>query len=291
MLNRKLQTGYKPSEHFKPGRATGLFFYSYAKVSIGSHSIRMKWYGLVFAAAICFPTFAQNAAAPPVTAAQGLEQLKNRQPQQALATFQQLLQANPNDVALNLYAAGAALDLYQGQLAVQYAEKARQLDTNNWKVHTTLVVAYAIAGRVSERDAEREVLRKFHADPKAQDAMQSNGFLIDMFPVKQYRVEAVEYFQPMGKFHIYYRFLIRNRDGRRVWTISDESNDFDEKSWEQAHAQQATAGERQFQMVGEGTDAHVDYRMFSGKPAYDSVKAQVLQILNAQTAPFPGETQ
>jgi len=253
----------------------------------------MKWYSIALASAIFLQGFAvqaQNAAAPQVTAQQGIDQLKNRQPQQALATFQQLLQANPNDVAINLYAADAALQLYQGQPAVQYAEKARQLDPNNWKVHTTLVVAYAIAGRTTERNTERDVLRKLHADPKAPDAMKSNGFLLDMFPVKQYRVEAIEFFQPLGKFHIYYRFLIRSPQGKRVWTINVESNDFDEKSWEQAHPQQTADGERQFQMVGENGNNHVDHRMFSGKPAYDSVKAQLLQILNAQTAPFPGET-
>ena len=280
--------------------ARTLFSYSCAKVGFGSHRIRMKWYAIALAASIflsSFASYAQNTAPPQATAQQGqataqqgIDQLKNHQPQQALATFQQLLQANPNDVAINLYAADAALQLYQGQQAVQYAEKARQLDPNNWKVHTTLVVAYAIAGRTTERNAERDVLRKLHADPKAPDAMKSNGFLLDMFPVKQYRVEAIEFFQPLGKFHIYYRFLIRNPQGKRVWTINVESNDFDEKSWEQAHPQQAADGERQFQMVGENGNNHVDHRMFSGKPAYDSVKAQLLQILNAQTAPFPGET-
>jgi hypothetical protein len=189
-----------------------------------------------------------------------------------------------------LYAAGAALELYQGDVAVQYAEKAKQLDPDNWKVHTTLVAAYAAAGRTQERNAERELLRKLHADPKAPDAMQTSGFLLEMFPVKKYRVDAIEYFQPIDKFHIYYRFIIRNQQGKRVWDIIAESNDFDEKSWEQAHQQQAAAGERQFQLVGNGGDVHVDYRMFSGKPAYDATKALVVQILNAQTAPFPGET-
>lgn len=230
------------------------------------------------------------AGAQQLTIQLGLDQLKNNQPQLALATFQQLLQASPNDVATNLYAADAALQLYKGELAVQYAEKAHQLDPNNWKVHTTLVVAYSVADRPIQRNAERELLHKLHSDPKAPDAEQSNGFLVDMFPVKQYRVEAIEFFEPLGKFHIYYRFLIRNKQGKRVWTINAESNDFDEKSWEQAHPQKAADGERQFQVVGEGNDTHVDYRMFSGKPVYDGVKAQVLQILNAQTTPFPGET-
>jgi tetratricopeptide (TPR) repeat protein len=255
----------------------------------------MKWHNIGLVATITIGTMlhAQTATPPQtaVTIEQGLAALKGHQPQQALAIFQQVLAAHPDDVAANLYAAGTALELYQGTLAVQYAEKARQLDPDNWKVHTTLVAAYAAAGNIQQRDAERELLRKLHSDPKASDAMKANGFLVEMFPVKGYRIQAIEYFQPMGKFHTYYRFLIQNREGKRVWEIAAESNDFDEKSWEKAHPDQAAAGEREFQLVGEGADKHADYRLFSGKPAYDSIKAQVLQIMNAQSAPFPGEAQ
>ncbi len=235
--------------------------------------------------AIAVP-FAYSQSSP---VGEGLAALKNHQPQQALAAFQQALQSNPNDMAANLYAAGDALELYQGNLAVQYAEKAKQLAPDNWKVHTTLVVAYAMAGKIHERDAEREQLRKLHADPKAPDAMQTNGFLLDMFPVKQYGIEAVEFFRPVGKFNVYYRFLVRDAQGKRVWVFNVESNDFDEKSWEQAHAQEAADGERQFQITGEGNGKSVDYEMFSGKPAYDSIKARIMRILNAQSTPFPGE--
>jgi tetratricopeptide (TPR) repeat protein len=221
--------------------------------------------------------------------ADGLAALKANQPQAALDDFLKALQANPNDVAANLLAATAALSLYKSGLAVQYAEKARQLDPGNWKVHTTLVAAYAAAGKKAQRDEERDALRKLHADPHAPDAMQTSGFLLEMFPVKQYRVDAVEYFQPVGKFHVYYRFVIRNAQGKRVWQIDAESNDFDQKSWAAAHAEDAAAGKRQFQLVGEDADLHTDYRMFSGAPDYDLIRAQVVGVINAQTAPFPGE--
>jgi tetratricopeptide (TPR) repeat protein len=235
--------------------------------------------------------FAQQQTATPAAPSeeQGLAALRANQPQQALDIFQQVLQANPNDVSANLLAASAATSLYKGDLAVQYAEKALQLDPQNWKIHTTLVVAYAQAGKTQQRDQEREILRKLHDDPKAPDAMQTSGFLLDLFPVKQYRVEAVEYFHPVGKFHIYYRFVIRNAQGQRVWQIDAESNDFDQKSWAQAHPDEAAAGDRQFQLVGDGADIHNDYRMFSGKPDYDKIKAQAVAIIQAQTTPFPGE--
>lgn len=236
---------------------------------------------------------ANPAAVQPSLAAtteKGLAALRANQPQQALDYFEQALKDNPNDPAANLLAATAALSLYKADLAVKYAERAREVDPNNWKVHTTLVAAYAAAGKKEQRDAERETLRKLHDDPHAPDAMQTKGFLLEMFPVKQYRIEAIEYFHPVDKFHIYYRFLIRNAEGKRVWQIDVESNDFDQNSWAKEHPDEAAAGKRQFQLVGEDRDLHVDYHMFSGAPDYDAIRAQVVDVIQEQTTPFPGET-
>jgi tetratricopeptide (TPR) repeat protein len=221
----------------------------------------------------------------------GLDALKANQPQQALDQFELALKANPNDAAANLLAATAALSLYKNDLAVKYAEKARDLDPDDWKVHTTLIAAYAGAGMEQQRDQEREILRKLHDDPKAPDAMQTKGFLLEMFPVKQYRIEAVEYFRPVEKLHIYYRFVIRNSAGKRVWQIDVESNDFDQNSWARAHPEEAAAGKRQFQLVGKDHDLHLDYRMFSGTPDYDMFRAQVVGIIQEQTDSFPGEAK
>jgi tetratricopeptide (TPR) repeat protein len=235
------------------------------------------------------PPIGETQTTAASTTEKGLAALKANQPQQALDLFEQVLQTNPNDAAANLLAATAAVSLYKGDLAVKYAEKAREIDPNNWKVHTTLVAAYAAAGKKEQRDQERVTLRKLHGDPNAPDAMQTKGFLLEMFPVKQYRIEAIEYFQPVEKFHIYFRFLIRNAEGKRVWQIDVESNDFDETSWAKAHPDEAAAGKRQFQLVGEDRDLHMDYRMFSGTADYDTIRAQVLDLIQAQTAPFPGE--
>src|ERR1700757_2201474 len=85
------------------------------------------------------PAQAQTSVAE--TTQKGLDTLKANQPQQALDLFEQALKANPNDPAANLLAATAALNLYNGDLAVKYAEKARAVDPSNWKIHTTLVAA------------------------------------------------------------------------------------------------------------------------------------------------------
>lgn len=84
----------------------------------------------------------------------------------------------------------------------------------------------------------------------------------------------------MGKFHTYYRFLVHSADGRRVWEIDVQSNDFDQQSWAAAHTAEAARGERQYQLTGHGDSAQeTDYRMFSGQLDYDAIRAMVVQIL------------
>jgi hypothetical protein len=93
-------------------------------------------------------------------------------------------------------------------------------------------------------------------------------------------VDAVEEFEPMGKFHTYYRFLVHGAEGRRIWEIDAQSNDFDQRSWAGAHPNEAANGERQFQLTGHGdNNQEMDYRMFSGRPDYDAIRAMVVQIL------------
>src|SRR5579862_2723132 len=98
-------------------------------------------YAILFAASLLHaqeppanPATSQSSVAE--TTEKGLDALKANQPQQALDLFEQALKSNPNDSAANLLAATAALSLYKGDVAVKYAEKARDLDPNNWKVHT-----------------------------------------------------------------------------------------------------------------------------------------------------------
>jgi tetratricopeptide (TPR) repeat protein len=237
------------------------------------------------------PAAAANAPQPANGAPldEGLALLKANQPEKALAAFQRVLQDDPNNATANLLAASSALNLYMADVAVNYAEKARQLAPNDWQVDTTLVTAYAAAGKSQERDAVRAKLVALHASPDAPDAMKANGFLLDLFKIGRYRVEVVQYFQPIGKFHTYYRFLVRNAGGRRAWEYDLQSDDFAQKSWAEAHPQEAAAGGRQYSLESDTGDTHTEYRLFSGNPSYDEVRALVVRLLQERTSLFPTE--
>ncbi|MFP5227428.1 MAG: tetratricopeptide repeat protein [Acidobacteriota bacterium] len=249
---------------------------------------------LLFAGMVCggFSTLAQTVQSPAArggagpTLAQGMSALRENQARAALGDFQGVLAADPNNTAANLLASTAAVELFQGPLAVQYAEKAEKLDPGNWKIHTTLVAAYSAAGMKEKRDHERQLLEQMHRTGAA-DARLATGFLVEMFPVGVNRVDAIEYFEPVGRFHTYYRFLVRQADGKRIGAIDVQSDDFDQKSWAQAHPAEAASGNRQFQITGQGEDGQtVDYRMFSGQPDYDNIRVMVVEAL--RTHPMGG---
>lgn len=237
------------------------------------------------------PPAAPSAASP---VSRGLAALQANQPQQALAAFRQALQANPGDAPASLFAATAALELYQGSQAVQYAEKARQLDPQSWSIHTTLVAAYTEAGMRQQRDQERALLRQLHQTGPA-DARKANGFLLDMFPIGPAsapdRVEAIEYFQPAhaqsaGRAQPTYRFVVRDPQGHRVEDIAVSTDLFDQKSWAQANPALAAAGERHFQIAGHTASGTIDYRPWAGKPEdYDALRAWIQQLLAAHPLP------
>jgi tetratricopeptide (TPR) repeat protein len=250
---------------------------------------RCKYAAILFLMSLNLQAQDATSTAPPDAIKQALADLKQGQPQQALDLLRQAIAADPNDAAANLLAAGCAISLYRPDLAVSYGERARGLEPDNWKIHATLVTAYAMAGKMRERDAERAALHELHTSAKIPDAAQTSGFLLDRFKVKQYSVDAVEYFTPVGKFHIYYRFLIRNSRGQRAWRIDVQSDDYNQASWAKAYPQAAAQGQRQFQLTGEGNGVRNDYRSFSGSADYDWVKARVIEIINAQSVPFPGE--
>lgn len=215
------------------------------------------------------------------TMAQGMSALKDNQAREALSAFQRVLTSDPGNIAANLLASTAAVELFQGPLAVQYAEKAEHLDPHNWKIHTTLVAAYSAAGMRDQRDHERQLLHEMH-QTGAPDARLATGFLVEMFPLGTGRVDAIEYFEPIGRFHTYFRFLVRQANGTRIGEIDVQSDDFDQKSWAEAHPAEAAGGNRQFQIAGQTEDgSSVDYRMFSGKPNYDNIRVMVVEALRA----------
>ncbi|HTV82139.1 MAG TPA: hypothetical protein VME18_05775 [Acidobacteriaceae bacterium] len=245
-----------------------------------------------------------EAQTPPATStvAGGLAALGFGHADLALADFQHVLAADPSNAPACLYAATAALELYNGPLAVQYAEKARHLDPQDWRVDTTLVAAYAAAGDKTQRDALRARLRQLHSAggpdaPDARDARLASGFLLEMFPV-EYRdpagpaqirhVDAIEYFKPLGELRTRYRFLVRrSTGGPRLWEIDVQSNDFDETSWAKAHPSEAASGTRQFQITGHNdAGQEVDYHLFTGHDDYDAFRSMVVTILRSE--PLPG---
>lgn len=226
-----------------------------------------------------------SALSPEVQAkiAAAMSEADHNRDAEAFDLMRQVVASVPNDAHLNLLAAGEGIEAMRPDLALQYAQKAEQLDAGDWTIHLTLLAAYAGMGDVQERERQRALVRQFHFDGKHPEAAQSNSFLVEYFPVRNYRIRAIEYFLPYGEEHFAYRFQVYDQSRRQVWSIALESDDLSQPSWIATHRQLAAAGQREYSLEGYGEGNHTMYRYFSGKPSYDEVKAEVVKILNAPT--------
>jgi hypothetical protein len=243
----------------------------------------------------------QSSKAPPAGAASSsapkaderakvsaaMEESRQHQDAKALELYDQVLAEDPGNAPVNLLAAGAAIESLQMDRALRYAQRAQQLDPSDWKVHLTLLVADSGVGRLKDRDEERKLVRQFHEDGKYPDAAQSNGFMVEYFPLKDYRVRAIEYFAPIGKERFSYRFLLYGPERAELWAVALESDDLDQASWAQAHKELAAAGQREYSLEGYGTGKHTTYRSYSGKPSYDEVRADAVKVLSEQIQSVP----
>ncbi len=226
-----------------------------------------------------------SALSPEVQAkiAAAMSEADHNRDAEAFDLMRQVVASAPGNAHLNLLAAGEAIESMQPDLALQYALKAEQLDPGDWTIHLTLLAAYAGMGNVQERERQRAIVRQFHFDGAHPEAAQSTSFMVEYFPVRNYRVRAIEYFLPQGEENFAYRFQVYDQSGRQVWSIALESDDLSQPSWIATHHQLAAIGQREYSLEGYGEGNHTLYRNFSGKPSYDDVRAEVVKILNAPT--------
>ena len=228
------------------------------------------------------PSAGSSSVSGGPTLAQGMAALKDNQAREALNDFQRVLVSDPNNVAATLLASTAAVELFQGPLAVQYAEKAEKLDPRNWKIHTTLVAAYAAAGMKQQRDHERALLRDLHTNrcPRCAPRHRVSRRDVSSGSGSRRRHRVLRAGRPLphllslprapaqrqarlAKSTCSATISIRSRGPRRI-------------------PPKPRHGDRQFQITGQGDDDNtVDYRMFSGKPDYDNVRVMVVEALRS----------
>jgi tetratricopeptide (TPR) repeat protein len=187
------------------------------------------------------------------------------------------------------------LDEQKSSDALPYFQKALELSPDDPTAHALLLQVYAQTGDKAKRDEQRAILRGYHSDGKHPAFAQTLAYLVETIPVGDKTIQAIEFYEPAGQFHFYYRFNIFDSAGKIQSFIALESDDADQTLYAQQHSKEAAAGERRFSLDGysQSADGHVTqalYKFFDSQPSYDDVRALVVQLVQQGKTPAPATT-
>lgn len=217
--------------------------------------------------------------------------LQARNFDEALTGAKSILSANPNSPKANKLVGVVLLDQQKATDALPYLQKALQLAPDDPAVHALLVQTYAQSGDKAKRDEQRAILRSFHSDGKHPGLAQTPGYLVETIHAGDKIIQALEFYEPSGQFHFYYRFNIFDAGAHIQSFIALESDDADQAMFAQQHPKEAAVGERRFSLDGyaRSADGHVSqalYKFFDGQPSYDEVRNLVVKLVQEGKSPL-----
>jgi tetratricopeptide (TPR) repeat protein len=233
---------------------------------------------------------AQQPQIDPAIRAKIGEELKEKKFNEAIADAKTLLAKTPDSPQVNKLVGAVLLDAEKPADALTYFQKASELDPADDNVHALLLQAYAEMGDKTHRDEQRTILRGYHSDGKHSNVASAQGFMIETFPVGDKLVQAYEFYEPVGRYHFYYRFNVFDSSGKLERFYALESDDIDQAGYAKEHPKEAAAGERRFSIdsyqqtnpnsVTQGLIGFID-----GQPTYDDLRARIVKAVSTNQAP------
>jgi tetratricopeptide (TPR) repeat protein len=207
----------------------------------------------------------------------------------ALTGAKAIVAANPDSPRANKLVGVVLLDRQEPADALPYFQKALQLSPSDPTINALLLQVYAQTGDKTHRDEQRAILHGYHSDGKHPAFAQMTAYLIETLPVGDKTIQAIEFYEPSGQFHFYYRFNVFDSAGKIQSFIALESDDADQALYAQQHPKEAAAGERRFSVDGysQNADGHLNQALFNfydGQPSYDDVRALVVKLVQTGRA-------
>ena len=220
-------------------------------------------------------------------------------------TAQQLITAyvkdNPNNADARYLAGNASLGLKQYDDAAQSYLAAIKLQPSLWAAHKNLVIAYAAQEKWADFDREREVIQKARTSGAA-GLSNGDADVIDVLYVGTERYIVRSFAELNGRFKARYNIAHFAPNGKPDFWILCESDDIDQISFAKAHPTEAEAGQRSFSLdsytaptpTADGksyTQTHGTIKFYpDGEPSYETVRADVLLVLQHKVAPMSSTT-
>jgi tetratricopeptide (TPR) repeat protein len=204
--------------------------------------------------------------------------------QQALTEAETILNAHPGNAEASFMIGTLLLDYGKPDEALVCFRNSQAAWPGSTDVHAGLLEAYAETGDRKNRDIERAILRGYHADGHHPTATRTSGIVIERFHAGDKTIEAVEYFDPQGPDHVWYRFTVNDDKGIILGSYAFAADDQDQAAYRQQHPDIAGSTLHRFALESyfAGTSATVG--SLDGAPTYDDFRTRIVSIVQSQNS-------
>jgi tetratricopeptide (TPR) repeat protein len=204
--------------------------------------------------------------------------------QQALSEAEAILNAHPGNAEASFMIGTLLLDFGKPDEALVCFRNSQAAWPGSTDVHAALLEAYAETGDRKDRDIERAILRGYHADGHHPTAARTSGIVIERFHAGEKTVEAVEYFDPQGPDHVWYRFTEYDEKGVSLGSYAFAADDADQAAYHQQHPDVVGSTLHRFALESffAGTSATVG--AIDGAPTYDDFRTRVVGVVQAENS-------
>ena len=210
--------------------------------------------------------------------------LLNGNRQQALSEAEAILDAHPGNAEASFMIGTLLLDYGKPDEALVCFRNSQAAWPGSTDVHAGLLEAFAETGDRKDRDIERAILRGYHADGHHPSAAKTNGIVIERFHAGDKTIESVEYFDPQGPDHVWYRFNESDDKGAILGSYAFAADDADQAAYHQERPDVAGSTLHRFalQSFFAGTPANLG--TIDGAPSYDDFRTRIVSVVQAQNS-------
>jgi tetratricopeptide (TPR) repeat protein len=208
--------------------------------------------------------------------------LLNGNRQQALNEAEAILDAHPGNAEASFMIGTLLLDYGKPNEALVCFRNAQAAWPGSTDVHAGLLEAYSETGDRKDRDIERAILRGYHSDGRHPSAAKTSGIVIERFHAGDKGIEAVEYFDPQGPDHVWYRFSVSDDKGVPLGSYAFAADDTDQAAYRQQHPDVAGSTLHRFALESFFSGAASTVGTIDGAPSYDDFRTRIVGVVRAQ---------
>lgn len=246
--------------------------------------------GLTVLLGVCSIAGAQDNLTAEDAFRKGVELSEARKYREAIPYFLVVYRAFPqSESALwNLGIASAEVGAHPE--ALKYWTALRAQSPNDWRVLAKLIQTHQALGDDASRDRARNALFALRKSaPPDADVSRSDAYCREQMLVGGRKVFVFETFEPKGEEMLFFEFIVVLSDGRTEdYRISLGSYDaINLIAWETGALPR---DKRLYHLDWYQDKAHRTYAFYESQPTYDTVRAQVLDILNGRAKPISSTT-